>query len=73
MRKTVYALAASAILLIACGHSKLAIPDPTVPHKVAKETQVIVWCRLPDGQMVKCPVRILPGWWIAGPPVIEPE
>jgi hypothetical protein len=74
MRRIVYGLAASAMLstLSGCfGHSKVVILDPTVPHRVAKEVEVVVDCRLPDGRMSLCPTRVLPGYWIAGPPVVE--
>jgi hypothetical protein len=42
-----------------------------VPHQVSRETQVTVWVRAPDGSMVQQQVRLLKGWWIAGPPVVE--
>lgn len=71
MRRTMNVLAASAMLWLgACAHSQV-IPDPTVPHQVAKEAQVQVWVRAPDGKMVAQRVRLLQGWWIAGPPVVE--
>lgn len=66
------ALYASALLLTASGcFSKAVIPDPTIPHRVAKEAEVEVWVRRPDGTLSRQKVRILPGWWIAGPPVVE--
>lgn len=73
MRTIMSALLASAMLLtVACAHSQ-AIPDPTVPHQVARETAVTVWVRQPDGKMVEQTVRLLKGWWIAGPPVVDSE
>jgi len=69
--RTALALTASAMLSIGCAH-QAAIPDPTVPHRVAKEAEIVIWVRLPDGKFVKAPARLLPGWWIAGPPVVEP-
>ncbi len=74
MQKIALALFASALLSSAssCVHSRPAIPSPTVPHRVAEEAELVVWVRLPDGTFAKQKVRILPGWWIAGPPVVEP-
>jgi len=67
-----FALGASVMLSLGCGSSHLAIPDQTIPHRVAEEVpRVVVWCRLPDGKMTKCEVRLLDGWWIAGPSVVE--
>jgi hypothetical protein len=40
---------------------------------VARETVVEVWVRRPDGALSREKVRVLPGWWIAGPPVVEGE
>jgi hypothetical protein len=74
MRKIVLVLTGSLLLSSAsCAHSsRAALPDPTIPHRVAEEAEVVVWVRLADGSLVKAPVRLLPGWWIAGPPVVEP-
>jgi hypothetical protein len=69
---TAFVLAGCTMLSTGCGASRLAIPDPTVPHQVAKETEVVIWVRLADGQMTRVPVRLLEGWWIAGPPVVDP-
>ncbi len=72
MRKIASALLASALLSSAsCAH-KATLPDPTVPHRVAREAVVEVWTRRPDGALTREKVRLLPGWWIAGPPVVEP-
>jgi hypothetical protein len=64
-------LAACTMLWTGCAHSQMVVPDPTVPHQVAREVEVVVWCRLPDGKLAQCEVRLLPGWWVAGPPVVE--
>lgn len=72
MRRLALVLAASATLSTACVKRNV-IPDPTVPHQVARETEVVVWTRAPDGKMVPTKVRLLKGWWIAGPPVVEAE
>jgi hypothetical protein len=72
MRRIGLALIACALLSLAsCSHSPV-LPDPTIPHRVAAEAQVYVWARQPDGALVKTKVRLLPGWWVAGPPVVEP-
>jgi hypothetical protein len=72
MKRLVLALSASALLFSGCV-KRTVIPDPTVPHQVAKETGVQIWVRAPGGKWVKQEVRLLEGWWIAGPPVVEPE
>jgi hypothetical protein len=48
------------------------IPDPTVIHQVAEESCITIWVRGSDGKKVKQKVRLLEGWWIAGPPVVDP-
>ncbi len=73
MKRITFALLASALLSSAsCAH-KAALPDPAVPHRVAREAEVEVWVRLPSGELSRQKVRLLPGWWIAGPPVVEAE
>lgn len=74
----------TAIVLFACGTLSLlssgcsmlprttTIPSPTVPHRVAEEATVKIYVRRPDGQLTVEAVRLPSGWWIAGPPVIEP-
>jgi hypothetical protein len=71
MRLTSIVLLASAMLFTgACAHSQV-IPDPTIPHQVSREAEVRVWARQPDGKMVEQKIRLLKGWWVAGPPVVE--
>lgn len=73
MRMIVSALVASALLSSAsCAH-KATLPDPTIPHRVAREAEVEIWVRRPDGTLSREKVRLLKGWWIAGPPVVEAE
>lgn len=55
-----------------CSPKVKVVPDPTVAHQVAAEADVEIWARMPDGRLAKVPVRILPGWWIAGPPIVDP-
>lgn len=73
MTRTVQLLLASALLFSGCVHHQAVLADPTVVHRVAEETEVKVWARAPDGDLVKTPVRILPGWYVAGPPAIDAE
>jgi len=76
MGKIVSALAASAMLWSAsagCSPRVQVIPDPTVPHQVATEAEVVIWARRADGSLAPQRVRLLKGWWIAGPPVVESE
>lgn len=68
---TLTVLLASALLSSGCGPSRLVIPDERIPHQVAKETTAVVWMRLPDGEMAQVEVRVLVGWWLAGPLVVE--
>lgn len=68
---TVLALLGSAMLSSACVPRKLVLLDPTVPHRVAEEAVIVAWCRLPEGALVKCKVRLQEGWWVASPQLVE--
>jgi hypothetical protein len=70
--RTALALCASAALSLTSCAGKGVIPDPTIPHRLAKEADVVLWMRQPDGTMKQVPARALAGWWLAGPPVVEP-
>lgn len=78
-------LCAFALPSIGCVPRRAVIPDPTVPHQVAEETEVVIWTEIPASPSpanptaavsrtvkVKTKIRLLEGWWIAGPPVVEP-
>jgi hypothetical protein len=67
--RTAAALLVSAMLLSGC-LSPRAIPSHSVPLQVAEETTVRVWVRTEQG-LVKTRVRLLEGWWIASPYVVE--
>lgn len=69
--RIVATLVASALLSTGCVPRATVIPDPTVPHQVASEAEIEIWTRLPDGRLAPTKVRLLQGWWIAGPPVVE--
>lgn len=68
---------AFALLSTGCAHQKAAIPDPTVPHRLAEEAEVTIWVCVQPPESGRCPayskvkVRVLPGWWVAGPPAVE--
>jgi len=72
MRRLASVLLASALLSSGCV-KRTVIPDPTVPHQVAREAEIEVWVQLAEGKKAKQKVRLLEGWWIAGPPVVEGE
>jgi hypothetical protein len=61
----------SVLLSIGCVPTKAAIPDPSFPHRLAEEVEVVIWVRLLGGEFTKTKVRLLPGWWVAGPPAVE--
>lgn len=61
---------AFAMLSTACV-KRTVVPDPTIPHQVAEESEAVVWCRAADGKLVRCKVRVLEGWWLASPQVVE--
>ncbi len=72
MIKKLFAFAlVSAMLSLGCAPNKAAIPDPSYPHRLAEEADVVIWVHLPSGEFTKVKVRVLPGWWIAGPPAVE--
>lgn len=70
---TALGLLACALLLSSCLPRTEALPDPSIPHRVADEAAVVVWVRRPDGLLVRETVRLLPGWWVASPQVVGPE
>lgn len=72
MKRIVLTLLASGMLSTGCATRKI-IPDPTIPHQVARESEVTIWARAADGKKVKQQVRLLEGWWVASPPLVEAE
>jgi hypothetical protein len=68
-----------AMLSLGCVPTKAAIPDPNYPHRLAEETQVVIWVCIEKADDGKCKsytkvkARVLPGWWVAGPPAVESE
>lgn len=71
MTRTVLLLLASALLSSGCVHHQAVLADPSVVHRVAEEVEIQVWARAPGGELVKTQVRVLPGWYVAGPPAID--
>jgi hypothetical protein len=69
--KTRLVLAACAMLSVACAPRVTVVPDQTIPHRVAREGELEVWARAPDGQLHRQKVRVLEGWWLASPAVVE--
>src|SRR6056297_748494 len=60
-----------AMLLSGCGRATqtLAIPDQSIPHRIAAPTKVQIFVRTNNG-MAKQTVQVLEGWWIASPTVM---
>lgn len=71
MKKLVLVLIVFVLLFVSGCVKRTVLPDPRVPHRVAEETKIKVWCRLPDGRFSKCDVRLLEGWWVASPQIVE--
>jgi hypothetical protein len=62
-------------MLAACrGVSPQVIPDPTVPHQLSREVgEAWIWVRIgATDKWSEQKVTIPKGFWIAGPPVIQP-
>lgn len=69
MRRAWPFVIAFAMLSTACV-KRTVLPDPTIPHQVARDAVVEVWCN--DGsKLVRCRVRLAEGWWVASPQVVE--
>lgn len=74
MKRIASVLIVFAMLSQACSLPQQAVlPDHRIPHQVARETTVQVWVRRADGQLVAERVRLMPGWWVASPQVVEPR
>lgn len=63
-------LIASVLLSSGCAHKRV-LPDPSIPHRVAEEANLTIWVRGSNGKLTKQPVKILEGWWVASPQVVE--
>jgi hypothetical protein len=71
MRKLFSFVIAFGMLSSACATTSKVIPDPSIPHEVSKEAEIEVWCGTPDRHLKKCKVRLLDGWWVASPAVVQ--
>lgn len=76
--RTLFALLVAGLLFSSAGCASTLskagaiLPDNTIPHRVAEEAVILVWARNDKGELVKTKIRVLPGWWVAGPRVVEP-
>jgi len=70
MRRTLMLLAASASLFTGCKTALL--PDPTVAHRLAADSEVDVWLRRPDGALTKQRVKFRAGDYCAAAGAVEP-
>ncbi len=75
MKRTALALIVFVMLSAGCASlltkTGAVIPDERVPHRVAEEAVIYVWARNKSGQLVKTKIRLLEGWWVASPRVVE--
>lgn len=71
MNKLFGLVIASVMLSSGCVTTRAVLPDPAIPHEVAKEVEIEVWCGTPDRHLKKCTVRLLDGWWVASPQVVQ--
>ncbi len=71
---TAPALLASVLLLPGCLFlpQERALPNPAIPHQIAETSTLMIWIRRTDGSLVKEPVRVDPGWYVASPQIVEP-
>src|SRR6056297_1173280 len=69
--RTALVLIVFVLLLSGCGRATqtLAIPDQSIPHRIAAPTTVQIFVRTNNG-MAKQTVQVLEGWWIASPTVM---
>jgi hypothetical protein len=70
IRKLKSAALVSVMLLSACPRP-IVLPDERVPHQIADNVTVKVWCHGPNDTWVKCEVTALKGWWLASPMVVD--
>lgn len=72
MKLLQFAASASLLLCVACPRVNV-LPDARIPHQIAKDAEVWVWCHDPveTVRWVKCRVRAGEGWWLASPLVVD--
>jgi hypothetical protein len=73
--RTLKLAALGSLLLCAACPRQIVLPDDRIPHQIATETTVEVWCHDPSDstRWVKCEVRAMEGWWLASPRVVDPS
>lgn len=72
MRRTLLAGIVFVTLSAGCATTPKVLPDPSIPHRVAKDGKVTIYVRQPDGRLKKEEVKLQEGWWIASPQIVEP-
>ncbi len=72
MRTTVPLLIVSVLLLSlpGCGQDR-AIPDSSVPHRLAADVDATIYVRTPAGDLQEQPTRIPAGWYVVSPVIVE--
>jgi uncharacterized lipoprotein YajG len=65
----IVAVLLASAMLSGCITPQASIPNPTIPHRVAEEAEVVIWVRRKDVLTAER-VRVLPGWWLSGPGVL---
>lgn len=70
MKSLVLVLLASGMLSAGCA-KRVVIPDPSIPHPLSREATVWIWIELPNGKSVEQKVKVYPGYYVAGPLVVE--
>jgi hypothetical protein len=70
--KTMLALIASVMLFAmpGCGPDR-ALPNPSVPHRLAKPADAVIYVRTSSGDLQEQEVTIPDGWYIAAPALVE--
>ena len=62
--RTVVALSASVMLCVGCVPPRLVIPEPSIPHQLAKPAKVKILVGTPDGKYETQTAEIPAGWWV---------
>lgn len=48
-----------------------ALPDQTIPHRLSRPVNAMIWVRSPAGDFIEQTATLPAGWWIAAPQVVE--
>lgn len=68
--KTALALIVFAMLLAGCQPDR-PLPSRSIPHRLAKDTDAVIYVRTPQGDLQETDVTLPAGWWVAAPEIIE--